>query len=177
MAGAMSYNARENAPTVVAAAVDSLIQTLKTETRPAYVVDDLRALGNSGDSKAAEVALQYVTNDNAMIRAAAAQAARRTNTPQGADVLVHLIADQNTSVRSSALDAALYSQPATPLLSAVEQSARLDSQDTVRREAIRVLVQWQLQEPSVRDTLLWVSTNDPNDKVRAVAREGLHRFD
>ena len=57
----------------------------------------------------------------------------------------------------------------------VQRLARLDPEATVRREAIRVLVRWKDQVSSARETLVWVSKNDPEDDLRAVALEGLSR--
>jgi HEAT repeat protein len=177
MAGAMARSAREEAPQVTAAAVDSLLKVLSQESKPLYVADDLRALGNSGHPRATDAAVEYAQSPDATVRAAAAQAVRQVNGPAADDLLIRLSTDTSVSVRSSALNAALYTRPSAPLIAAVEQAARVDSEASVRRDAVRVLVTWQQDQPPVRQTLAWVSTNDSNDKVRAVALEGLHRFD
>ncbi|HYP99039.1 MAG TPA: HEAT repeat domain-containing protein [Polyangiaceae bacterium] len=176
MTGAMAHSSARSEPAVASAASDALLNALEGEQNPLLIADTLRALGNSGDPRAVGVAAHYIHDPNPMLRSAAAQAVRRVPNSEADALLVELAADLESSVRDSAMNAALDRLPSVALSGTVEQLARRDLDPSVRRDAVRVLVGWQRDSESARDTLMWVAANEPNDKLRQVAAEGLQRY-
>jgi hypothetical protein len=176
MVGALARSSRDDAPAASDAAVDRLLAALETETNMLIIADTLRALGNSGHPKAVEAAERYVGNSSAILRAAAAQAVRLIASAEADGILSRLLPDAQVSVRVSALNACLDRVGGALLGPLVESLAKLDDDPNVRREAIRVLVAWRDSLPTARAALVWVSQNDANEKLRAIAVEGLNRF-
>jgi len=176
MTGAMAHSSARSEPAVASAAGEALLNALQGEQNPLLIADTLRALGNSGDPRAVAVAAHYIHDPNPMLRSAAAQAVRRVSSSEADALLVEVAADAESSVRDSAMNAALDRLPSVALSGTVEQLARRDLDPSVRRDAVRVLVEWQRDSESARDTLMWVAANEPNDKLRQVAAEGLQRY-
>ncbi len=176
MTGALAHSSEQSEPDVASAAAAALLNALAGEQNPLLIADTLRALGNAGDPRAVEVAARYAKDANPLLRSAAAQAVRRVVGSEADALLVELAADPEATVRDSAMNAALDRLPSIVLTAAVEQLARVDPEASVRRDAVRVLVEWQHDSESARDTLMWVAANDANDKLRQVAAEGLQRY-
>ncbi|MEP7051785.1 MAG: HEAT repeat domain-containing protein [Pseudomonadota bacterium] len=176
MTGAMAHSSAQSEPSVASAASEALLNALQGEQNSLLIADTLRALGNSGDPRAVAVAAHYIHDPNSMLRSAAAQAVRRVPSSEADALLVEVAGDPESSVRDSAMNAALDRLPSVALSGTVEQLARRDLDPSVRRDAVRVLVEWQRDSESARDTLMWVAANEPNDKLRQVAAEGLQRY-
>lgn len=176
MLGALAQKSRDETPTVSEQAVTRLLAALETETQILMIADTLRALGNSGDVRAVEAAQRFSNHASPIIRAAAAQAVRLVETVDAERVLLKLALDVSAPVRSSMLEACLSRRPTADLTSQVAQLTKLDADNNARREGIRVLVAWQADVPAAREALTWIANNEPNEKLRAVAAEGLARF-
>jgi len=177
MVGAMSYSSRDRAPDLSAVAASALVEQLEQETDAMYIAETLRALGNSGALEALAAARKYAGHGSPIVRAAAAQAVRRVDDESADPLLVALMADDVALVRSSALNAALDRSATNTLLASVTKVTKLDADPSVRREGVRVLVDWSARLPTARDILVWVAANDENEKLRALAVEGLQRHD
>lgn len=176
MVGALAYQTRDTVPESSEAATRALVDDYNSAQNVLARADALRGLGNSGSSEGIVLAQKAAASPNATERAAAAQALRRVSSDAADRLLAKLMEDPTPLVRRSALDAALYRDPTELLVPAVQRLARLDSEASVRREAIRVLVRWKDEVPSARETLAWVSQNDSEQSLRDVAAEGLARF-
>lgn len=176
MTGALAYGTRDNSPDTSAKAAQVLLADYSPDKGVLERSDTLRALGNAGSSDALELATSAAGSASPLERAAAAQALRRIKSEAADRLLAKLCEDPSDFVRRSALDAALYRDPTEILGPVVERVVRLDPVDTVRREAIRVLVRWVDQVASARAALEWVAQNDPQPDLRKVASEGLTRF-
>jgi lipoprotein len=176
MVGALANGHRESAPATSEEAVAQLLAALDRDKDTLHLADTLRALGNTGHPAAVAAAERFVNSVVPMLRAAAAQAVRLVPGAEAESVLSRLLTDQEVTVRTSALNACLDRNGSSLLASQVESLGKLDGVPAVRREAIRVLVTWQTSIPSARTALFWISVNDENEKLRAVAAEGLNRF-
>lgn len=176
MTGSVAHNAEQSSPGPSEKAVDALMDDYGTQPDVLARADSLRGLGNAGSPLALTVARHAAQSKNPLERAAAAQALRRIPSDAADRLLAGLVDDPDPLVRRSALDAALYRDPTELLLPSVDRVARLDTDNTVRREAIRVLVRWKDEVMPARTTLAWVSRNDPEQDLQRVAAEGLERF-
>jgi HEAT repeat protein len=162
-------------PATSEAATETLLDDYNEQDNPLVRSDTLRGLGNAGSTESIALVSKAAQSGNASERAASAQALRKVPSDAADRLLAQLMDDADPFVRRNALDAALYRDPTEILVPVVQRLARLDPEATVRREAIRVLVRWKDQVSSARETLVWVSKNDPEDDLRAVALEGLSR--
>jgi HEAT repeat protein len=176
MAGSLAQRARDASPEASTQAVQALIKDYEAEQDVRVRADTLRGLGNAGDTAALALAQRAALSDNALERAAAAQALRRIPSDAADRILASMLDDSDPFVRRSVLDAAHYRDPTTLLEPSVERVARMDADANVRREAIRALVRWKDEVAPARATLAWVSQHDPISDLQKVAAEGLTRI-
>lgn len=176
MTGAFANGTLSVSPDTSKKAVEVLIRTYDMSEDVMKRADTLRGLGNSGSVLALELARKAAQSDSSVERAAAAQAVRLMPTDAADQMLGGMLKDNDAFVRRSVLDAALYRDATELLVPAVERIARADTEASVRREAIRVLVRWKKDAPTARATLVWVAQNDPEADLKKIAAEGLSRF-
>lgn len=174
--GAAARHLERTDPERAAAVADTLTTTLASETSVGLTIDSLRALGNAGAPSALSKVSPYLEHADPSVRAAAAQALRLIPGSKVDEVLLRMaLEDESTAVRESALDAIYYRDMSPILVRGATESAKLDVEAVARRAAVRVLAKWRQASPHAQDALKWVALNDPNQKLREVAREALGR--
>lgn len=174
--GASIRNLQDADPERAAQATSLITNRLDSEPSTGYLIDDLRALGNSGHPATLAAVKPFLLSTSPAVRAAAAQALRFVAGPEADALLAGLVLDdESADVRSGALDSAYYRDRSAVLSTAAVQSVKLDTDDVVRRVAVRVLGKWRRELPAAEEALIWVAAHDPNDKIREVAIEALHR--
>lgn len=174
--GAAARHLERTDPERAAAVADTLTTTLASETSVGLTIDSLRGLGNAGTPSAFSKIVPYLEHADPSVRAAAAQALRLMPGSEIDELLVRMaLEDEVTVVRESALDAIYYREMSPILVRGATESAKLDVEAVPRRAAIRLLAKWRQASPQAHDALKWVALNDPNQKLREVAREALGR--
>lgn len=154
--------------------VDLLAEKLADATDEGEIQTLLKALGNSGHPRVAEIVLPYLAHTQPEIRVTAVGALK--NLPAGpADELIvlQLKTDPADSVRNAALRV-LSARPMTAEgLTTIAYLAKTETNETVRHRAVLVLGGMKSAGQPVVNVLKWVSEHDKSKEIRSAAANAL----
>ncbi|MGV3622115.1 MAG: HEAT repeat domain-containing protein [Archangium sp.] len=104
--GSLAFNARGTSPQLSATMVDQLVDDVTQAESPKALQATLRALGNSGDARALDIAKEKSADADVTVRAAALSSLRRVTGPDVETVVRERLANERSrEVQSAAFDA------------------------------------------------------------------------
>jgi hypothetical protein len=173
--GALARAGRAQHPAEADAIDAALIRRYRGARQEKERCDLLAALGNSTGPAALAVIKEALPDALGTVRAAAARALRLAPGPE-IDALLSTVmtSDGDPDVRSNAILAARFRHPLSAALGeALVRTARTDRVAALRSSAITLLRQNPDSSPQVAETFAWIAENDPQSRVRRLARQAL----
>lgn len=170
--GSFVRQLREKGNTALAAAGSQvLLRKLKQASVSGDLSTVLLAISNSGSAELFQPVLSYQTHADAPVRHAALQAVRLMPQPEAEGRLREALSRTDRSDVVEALHALGRRPNATrESVDKVETLAKNDPSADVRREAALVLSLWSQLWPSLVPVLAALHENDPDQRVREVAK-------
>ena len=149
-----------------------LVEMLREATGPSGRLTALRAIGNSGYSAALPDVRGFTSDKDETTRVVAVRALQSMKDLAVDEILTSTMgSDTSFEVRISAIEAARVRDPTDKLLLAVVAACR-HPEPRIRYRAVETLIRWLPRRPSLRPVLQKISQEDPEQRVRDLARSG-----
>jgi HEAT repeat protein len=149
-----------------------LVEKLREATGPSGRLTALRAIGNSGYSAALPDVRGFTSDKDETTRVVAVRALQSMKDLAVDEILTSTMgSDTSFEVRISAIEAARVRDPTDKLLLAVVAACR-HPEPRIRYRAVETLIRWLPRRPSLRPVLQKISQEDPEQRVRDLARSG-----
>jgi hypothetical protein len=134
----------------------------------------LGGITNSGYLGALSAVTQHLQDRRPGVRAAAVRALQFMISPQ-IDPLIasSMTADTDLAVTLAALDAVQARAPSDVLIEALSSVAQSSPNPNARYKSVDQLTRWGKTRPALRELIQRVATNDPEERVRALAQSAL----
>jgi hypothetical protein len=174
--GTMSRSLKETDPVRAERIAEDLVALLtpsQTETSADIV---LKALGNSGSTRALPVMRKYVSSGSARLRASAAAGLRFDDSVEADRILTSVLtSDEDALARTSALLALGFRQPTAATAEAHIRALSRDESEAVRLAALNNMGSWADGFPGVLAAIRRAAEEDGSESVRKTAADILSR--
>ncbi len=168
--GSAARGISATAPDAARAATADLVKQLSRSTSEEEKLWAVRSLGNAGSADALGPLSEALGSSIPSMREAAAQSLRFIPGPEADALISHAItSDTSADVRGAALFAARFREPEA-VVASVERSARADSSEMVRQQAIQTLGRIARESNAPLETLDFVAKNDASPQNRETAQ-------
>lgn len=149
-----------------------LVQQLERAPNNLVKAHALRGISNSGRPLAIAAVAKQLTEKDANVRAAAAQALRLMKDERADNLLAEtLLHDKDKTVRRAAAEAAAERTPNDALSLAVQNAVTSDPDPKVRKQLVDVLTKWLPTRPELAATLALVAADDKRPSIRDQAAD------
>lgn len=150
--------------------MDFLMQQAEASHSEEQTQHLLRAIGNTGSSRALPLLSRFASGPSPVLRAAAVDALRFISLAQVDELLLHVLtSDQDARVRLEAAFALGFRKAGRQSYDAQKTHLATEGDEKVRAAILNNLAKMYKQFPDVRSVLEQSAANDPSEYVRKVA--------
>jgi len=168
--GSMSRRLKELEPARAERIADELLSLAGTPVPEKELDTVLKALGNSGSKNALPIFRKYAKHPSGSLRAAAAAGLRFVEAAEAERLLIKMLgSDPDESVRTAALLAFSFREPAAKAMKAHLRAVEKDASESVRIAALRNLGGMIRDFPEVLGVLRRFAGEDSSENVRKTA--------